>query len=130
MASYDEWLNAKLSRESPFGKCAEWTEEAAGRFPHLTRVRGQVLLSNGWLRDHWWLTDSGAILDPTASQFEQEYFFGCSRIVEYLPRDESEPEPIGRCANCGEYCYPGAPCDMLCSDACERAYHTYVMSGL
>jgi hypothetical protein len=98
------------------------------KFPELRPCRGQVLLSNLWERDHAWLvTPEGHIVDPTESQFKQEYYSGGAKIVMYYPRDESEPEPTGMCPNCGGLCYDGGTC---CSDECHRAYAAYCMRGL
>jgi hypothetical protein len=33
-------------------QCAKITEQMQYRFPELNRVRGHVLLTNGWERDH------------------------------------------------------------------------------
>ena len=96
---YLNWIKERCASDNPFGNCAEWTTDMLAAFPELTRVRGKVLLTNGWVREHWWLTDPcGQIIDPTASQFSQ----AGSKILYYEPHDESEPEPIGKCANCGD----------------------------
>lgn len=126
---YRKWIDNKLATGAdPFVACAEWTEEMHEAFPELTRVRGEVLLSNGWARNHWWLVDiNGGVVDPTSSQFQQEYYGGKKTVVlHYSPRDESEPEPTGMCPNCGGMCYDGGTC---CSDACHNAYAAYCMSG-
>jgi hypothetical protein len=47
---------------------------------------------------------------------------GGAVVVGYFPRDESEPEPTGKCPNCGDLCYNGQTC---CSDACHSAYVAY-----
>lgn len=131
-AEYSAWIKRKLKQDDPFGQCAEWTLEMQAAFPELRRVRGQVLLSCLWERDHWWLVvEEGGeshIVDPTAEQFRQKYFAGGSKVLTYNPRDESEPEPTGLCCNCGEYCYDGRT--ELCSTQCERAYHAYLMDSL
>jgi len=123
--TYQEWIDDRLATEDPQTKCAEWTNEMARVFPELTRVRGQVALSNLLLRNHWWLvTPDGQTVDPTASQFDSDYF-GHAQILAYLPLDESEPEPTGKCPNCGGHCYNGETC---CSDTCHRAYASYCMN--
>ena len=110
---------------NPFAACAQWTLDMQQAFPELIRVRGTVTLSNGWEREHWWLTDpSGTIVDPTADQFVQAYY-GNAVVLAYHPRDESEPEPTGLCHECGGYCFNGEP---LCSDRCSRAYMAYLNS--
>lgn len=126
---YQEWIDAKLkSGDDPFTKCAEWTLEMQAAFPELIRVRGQVMLSNLWERDHWWLkTPTGEIVDPTKAQFAQEYYSGGATVLWYQERDESEPEPTGMCANCGGLIYGGR--DTVCSDSCARAYCAYLGVG-
>ena len=100
--------------EDPRGHCAEWTAALAETFPELKRVRGFVTLRTGLRRSHWWLeTASGEIVDPTASQFDSEYFWHAG-IAFYEPLNESEPEPTGKCPNCGESSFrmafePGTP---------------------
>lgn len=96
-------------------------------FPELSRIRGTVILSNGWERHHWWLLDGEEIVDPTKSQFQQP-FYGeglNTSIIGYFPRDESEPEPTGLCPNCGGYCYDEKS---VCSDRCGDAYAAYLNS--
>lgn len=125
---YKAWIERKLAIEDPFTMCAEWTEQMQEEFPELVRVRGTVMLSCLWEREHWWLVDpeTDSVVDPTADQFAQEYYAGGSKIIMYMPRDESEPEPTGKCCNCGGLCYDGRT--ELCSSACERAYIAYLMS--
>jgi hypothetical protein len=121
---YNTWITNKLSTSNPWNMCDEWTKEMNNEFPELTRIRGQVLLTNGWYRAHWWLVDTaGNVIDPTASQFSSDYFGG-SKVLNYEPRDESEPEPTGICPNCGEYCYNSKTC---CSDSCHNQYVAYCM---
>ena len=125
MVTYQGWIDTKLATgQDPQTACAEWTAEMKARFPELIRVRGQIALSNLWLRDHWWLTDpNGTIVDPTVSQFDSDYF-GHAKVLAYLLRDESEPEPTGKCPNCEGYCFGGGTC---CSDECGIAYAEYCM---
>jgi hypothetical protein len=100
----------------------------AREFTELVRVRGTVTLGNLWERDHWWLKmkidDEDQIIDPTVAQFSQDYYSGGTFVVWYQERDESEPEPTGKCPNCGGYCYDYRD---LCSERCERAYAAYLM---
>lgn len=124
---YQDWIDRKLAGADPFTQCAEWTEEMQAAFPELKRVRGQVFLSNLWERDHWWLTTpTGEVVDPTVSQFKQEYYSGGATVLWYQERDENEPEPTGMCPNCGGMCYDGGTC---CSDRCHNQYVAYCMGG-
>jgi len=55
--------------------------KAAGLTPHTVRVDGVV---------HWFLRDaSGAVLDPTAAQFEQEVPYHLSRGCGFLTKAPS-----------------------------------------
>ena len=47
-----------------------------------------------------------------------EEFWDSYGKCEYIPWDESEPQPTGKCQNCGEYVYDF---NYFCSDACARA---------
>lgn len=128
---YQDWIDQKLSVADPFIQCAEWTKEMADRFPELKRVRGQVFLSNLWERDHWWLVvgegEEQVVVDPTVSQFSQDYYGegGGAKVLWYQERDESEPEPSGMCPNCGGLIYGGGD---VCSDRCAVQYLAYVNS--
>lgn len=135
---YKEWIESKLATADPFGMCREWTEEMQAAFPELQRVRGTVFISCLWEREHWWMVDPNPgeageegvpfVIDPTKAQFSQEYFAGGAVVLWYQPRDESHPEPTGRCCNCGGYCYGGRT--DLCSERCEQQYLSYLNSSL
>ena len=76
----------------PMGLCAEYTAAFAEHFPELKRVKGFVTLRSGLRRSHWWLeTADGKIVDPTASQFETEYFWYAG-IASYEPFNDDNPE--------------------------------------
>lgn len=116
-----EWIKANVVGNGR-GTCAEATTAMAAAFPTLKRVRGQYL---DWVigpRDHWWLVDlDGTIVDPTATQFPT------GGSGDYQPRDESLPEPTGRCMECGELCFDHRS---FCSDDCEVAGVAYYNSLL
>ncbi len=106
----------------PLGRCAEYTAAFAEAFPELKRVRGFVTLRSGLRRSHWWLVDSaGKIVDPTASQFDTEYFWHAG-IAFYEPLNEANPEPTGMCSNCAGLVYDGGTC---CSEKCCLEYEAY-----
>ena len=119
--TYAEWIRAHVPSD-PTGRCAEITGQMAATFPELTRVRGHYR----WTQDeapwpHWWcVAPDGAIIDPTATQWPD------GGLGEYLPHDESQPEPTGKCPNCGGYCYEER---YLCSPRCEREYLDYLRTG-
>lgn len=119
---YQEWIDKNVTAETAFAKCAEWTASMQAYYPELNRVRGHVFLSSGIERSHWWLTDEGgAVIDPTVSQFRLDYFGG-AKPIHYEPWDETQPEPTGKCPNCGGLCYNGDTC---CSDRCAASYAAY-----
>lgn len=103
------------------GSCAEATAEMVRLFPELIRVRGHYGRT-----EHWWCkTATGEIVDPTAAQF------GVSegtpdpigrRYVEH--REGIDPEPLGKCLNCGSYVwfnagYGGSACSAECAQELE-----------
>lgn len=102
---YREWIehHAPRTPEEARGKCAEVTADMQKEFPELTRVRGHYYCHIWGERKHWWLIDrdSSEIVDPTVIQFPSKGH------GHYEPWDEGEPEPTGRCPNCGQYCYTG-----------------------
>ena len=120
MMTYDEWISANINET--YGCCAEATLAMQAAFPELIRVRGEYLCWVWGSRDHWWLkTPDGTIVDPTKDQFPSK------GVGEYQERDESQPEPTGRCPNCGEYCYNG---DYCCSHDCHVSYVAFCSRGM
>ena len=108
--TYEEWM-ADVGH--PEGRCEEVTLQMQEVFPELERVRGHYHCWEWGKREHWWLTDpDGEILDPTALQFPS---FGAG---EYEPWNEGDPEPRGKCLNCGKYVYESN----FCNDTCRRAF--------
>ena len=115
---YQQWVNNWLRNNTPHLKCKEATEEMKITFPELKRIRGHVLTEYGE-RPHWWLVDENDnVIDPTSTQFKI--------IGGYDAWDESQPEPTGRCLNCGELCYDYKS---VCSDQCAIEYKVYIMSN-
>ena len=115
---YWDWITAHVP-ENAYGLCASMTEQMAAAFPELTRTRGYFYDPQIGLRAHWWLVHpDGYIVDPTAKQFPSH------GIGMYEPYDESQPEPIGHCLNCGELCYEreGSDAHQICSPECYRAF--------
>jgi hypothetical protein len=103
---------------SAWGECKERCESMRAVFPELEMVRGHVSLIYGSHQEpHWWLIGpEGEIIDPTVTP---------ELVIDYLPHDESGPEPTGKCPNCGDYSYNG---DYCCSDSCHNAYVSYLMN--
>lgn len=116
---YKKWIEENYpNKDKAHRNCYNATLRMHGVFPELTRVRGHVieLIVGAHMHPHWWLVDSeGNIIDPTASQFIGP--------LEYFPWDENQPEPTGKCPNCGEYCYDNSFC---CSEECSDEYVRYL----
>lgn len=96
------------------GTCKEVTEELAQRCPELRRVRGFYYDIFWGQRTHWWLiAPNGQIIDPTKSQFPDTH-------GEYEEWVEGQEEPVGLCANCGDYVYASkwAGDPTVCSEKC------------
>lgn len=107
---YNEWIKNNIV--DSYGKCAEKTAEMQRVFPELKRIRGHYVCPLGGRRQHWWLlTAEGEIIDPTASQFLDK-----GKCGEYIPWDEGQREPVGKCLNCGELIYNSG---LFCSDNCR-----------
>lgn len=114
--SYDAWIKDNVTET--YSKCAELTLEMLTVFPELTRVRGHYYCIVWGERAHWWLIDpKGVIVDPTKAQFPSK------GTGVYVPWVEGDPEPTGRCPNCGEHTFDG---DALCSETCEVSYLAYL----
>ena len=97
--TYEEWISQNV-KDNGYGQCHEATEAMAQAFPELSTVRGHYECPIWGTREHWWLVaPDGRIVDPTVEQFPSK------GIGEYTPLDEEAEEPVGKCANCGEYSY-------------------------
>ena len=113
---YSDWVAANVTEA--YGRCAEVTNAMAASFPELTRVRGHYHCPIWGERAHWWLvTASGLVIDPTKQQFPSQ------GTGEYVPWDESQEEPTGKCPNCGGLCYGE---EAFCSHQCGREYVDFV----
>ena len=112
---YLEWIRTNYpTYESCYGYCKEACEKMLLEFPELTLQRGHYYCYSWGERMHWWLTDAdGKEVDPTAKQFPSK------GAGVYIIWDESQPEPIGQCPNCGELCYDGNYC---CTERCHNAF--------
>lgn len=117
---YVTWMREHATGDLT-GQCEMLTQRMIEAFPELTRMRGHVHLIGHHATGHpqgyphWWcVTDDGDILDPTAQQFPFP--------LTYVPWDEAQPEPTGKCPNCGGYCFEGK---YLCSEHCAIKYEAY-----
>jgi hypothetical protein len=96
---YEAWIKEHYpTPDSARNMCTTASREMTEAFPELIRVRGWF----GWV-EHWWCkTASGEIVDPTRHQWPD--IAGRSTYREFV--DGIDPEPVGKCMNCGEYCWP------------------------
>jgi hypothetical protein len=106
---YAAWIAANVA--DPRRTCRETTLAMAAAFPELRRVRGHYCHGLIGEAPHWWLVaPDGSIVDPTAVQFPAG--------GTYVEHDESQPEPTGRCLECGDYTYDRR---LFCSAECHNA---------
>lgn len=114
---YKKWIAENVESDG-LGQCKQVTKAMAKACPELTRVRGHYYCPIWGERAHWWLvTEEGKVIDPTKNQFPSK------GLGHYEPWDESQPEPTGKCPNCGGYCYGGKS---VCSDKCFEEYKAYL----
>jgi hypothetical protein len=94
--TYVEWIAACVTRHKGHvrGLCALACANMRKEFPELVEVRGWA---NGC--EHAWLTaPDGAVVDPTAAQFEGE-------PIVYVPFKPGDAVRVGRCHECGDGIY-------------------------
>jgi hypothetical protein len=116
-AEHQQWIE---SIAVVAGTCKETCLQMLGVFPELKLIRGHYICPFWGEREHWWLKDGDDIVDPTDAQFPSK------GMGEYIEWDETQPEPTGKCPNCGGYCYDGRS---VCSDKCETEYLAYLNGG-
>lgn len=123
---YDQWIEQNYGTEDLARyKCGSATDRMIKEFPELKRVRG-------WYAgiEHWWCVDpNGEIVDPTYMQFGSDY-----NRAKYREFQEGvDPEPLGKCMNCGWLCWeldddgekiPGAT-SWSCSEDCAKSLESY-----
>jgi hypothetical protein len=100
---YQEYMKGlNLTSETAFGQCKKICEEMNKVFPELKLIRGHYFCPIWEERGHWWLVNhNNDIIDPTAIQFPSK------GEGLYIPWDESQAEPTGKCPNCGELIFDG-----------------------
>lgn len=123
MTAYALWIETCVPtiREA-YGACSIMTTRMVEMFPELRRVRGHYLCPIWGRREHWWCVAlDGTIIDPTVQQFPSGVTFPGTSGGKYEPWVEGAPEPIGRCMECGAYCWEGkSPSSNACSLECAR----------
>jgi hypothetical protein len=114
MDKYNQWIEDNVIKGKELGNCKEYSEKMAEVFPELKVVRGHYYCHTWGERGHFWLVDKwGGIIDPTKAQFPSK---GNGR---YVPWNEGDEEPTGKCLNCAEYVYNE---NQFCNDNCEREF--------
>jgi len=120
---YNQWIYKHYPTSvSAYRACEEATKLMAQQFPELKRIRGMIDVEEPYdlpptRVPHWWLeTEHSDIVDPTAHQYP-------TKILKYIPWDESKGEPTGKCPNCGDFCFNNKTC---CSDKCSKEYIQYL----
>lgn len=110
----DKYLSYISNLTDLYGRCAEHTLAMQKDFPELTRVRGQFDCPINGKSCHWWLvTPDGEIVDPTVAQFPTKGY-----AAQYIPWEEGNEEPTGKCLQCGDLTYRF---QCFCSDSCIKA---------
>jgi len=113
---YTNWINENIPKSPNLvrGKCDEMCNKMLTDFPELKKIRGFYYDPVWGKRQHWWLVDDKEeIIDPTSHQFPSKGQF------KYEKLDESKPEPIGKCLNCGKYCFEMKD---FCCCKCQKIY--------
>ena len=114
---YQKYINnLKMTYEKAYGNCEKVCKKMNKQFPELIPIKGHYYCMVWGKRMHWWLeTHDGTIIDPTAIQFPTKGY------GVYDPWDNTQPEPTGKCPNCGEYCYEGEQVHRECHSAFIRS---------
>ena len=121
ITKYQQWIAENVDGNG-YGQCLEVTLQMQHAFPELQRIKGHYYCAIWGERCHWWLqTADGEVVDPTAMQFPSK------GTGVYVPLCSDEPEPIGRCVNCGEYCYNDPN---FCSSSCELSAVSFLNHGI
>lgn len=116
MTTPEEWV-AEWRKKHGVGvmMCRVASTDLQKAFPHLLLKRGWAHLGFGKYQ-HWWCEDrDGTIYDPTSEQWGRP-------IIHYEEYDLAlhGPEPIGKCMNCGAYCFKdSSPSQWACTEECQ-----------
>jgi hypothetical protein len=111
---YTQWILENTADRNVKDLCWEYCEWMQSHFPELKIVYGHVICHHAVpvLTQHYWLeTPVGEVVDPTAHQFSQ--------VISYRAQKAGDPEPVGICYYCWNYCYRA---DEFCSDTCEEHF--------
>lgn len=120
---YTAWIVTDIVKHNGLvrGRCQEASARMVEAFPELRHVRGYARLDNGFAPAHWWCErEDGAVVDPTATQFE-----GVIGYDEYN-EDKHGPLPIGKCGDCGTEVYKAENHNGFCDEICEASFEAYM----
>lgn len=123
LSKYRDWIRERglYDSEKAIGRCADVTAEMVKDFPELVRVRGWYVCPMTGERPHWWcMTADEEVVDPTVSQFPT-----AGQFAEYRMIAAGEPVPVGKCMECGGWCYDGSLLPFCCPDH-EEAFRKAV----
>lgn len=120
--AHQAWIDAYVAAQNGFlrGKCREATAAMVAAFPELRQAGGFVYCTWGRDQHFWCVAPDGAVVDPTAAQFQAAF--------QYEELDLNDPAtrarvPTGVCMDCGGDVYNG---DTFCGPECELATAAYV----
>jgi len=121
---YQIWIdNYKEKHKIIAGLCFPACSLMLQNFPELQLIRGYIIDIWDKKRTHWWLkTESGEIIDPTVSQFDNLLTFG-SLVYEEYNEFIHGPLATGKCMNCGECVYND---EQFCNVECEKNTFKYL----
>jgi hypothetical protein len=124
--TYEEWIEQYFGpkRATP-GWCKTACDDLAKAFPELTPVPGFARTPLGGFQEHWWcVAPDGAIVDPTAAQFDAH-----GGVVAYEPAQPDDLVRVGKCMDCGFPIFDrfdAARPKTFCDAECERAFTAYM----
>ena len=122
MNKYQKYINdLNMTYNKAYGNCEGFSKKMKRKFPELIITKGYYECMVWGRREHWWLqTKDGQIFDPTAVQFPSK------GICEYIPWNKDDPQPTGKCPQCGEYTFNNEYVHKECQDAyvayCNNPY--------
>jgi hypothetical protein len=122
--AYATWIAEYVQRREGLirGLCQSAVHEMRAAFPELVPVRGHARFPSGGRVEHWWLvTPDGAVVDPTALQFQ------ASAEMTYEPWTPGTLVKVGRCLECGDDIFKRPQAldglrESFCGDTCRVAF--------
>lgn len=113
---YENWIQSYTG--DIHRKCIEVSTGMQQVFPELRIVKGLVRIidNDRWYEHQWCISPDGRIIDPTRMQWVM--------IIEYKEITENDPQPTGKCMNCGEFLFDRGyeEDNFVCSKECSISY--------